>query len=87
MKESAATLQEKYVALKQDLKERLDRVTNEMGNLESVDKTAAELLDQLKKVQRDMAEANPWGRDEEATRQELICQVNIWQNFYLIRPD
>ena len=87
MKESAATLQEKYLALKQDLKERLDRVTNEMGNLESVDKTAAELLDQLKKVQRDMAEANPWGRDEEMTRQELISQANIWQNFYLIRQD
>ena len=87
MKESAATLQEKYVALKKDLKERFERVTNEMGNLESVDKTAAQLLDQLKKIQRDMAEANPWGRDEGATRQELICQANIWQNFYLIRSD
>ena len=42
-----------------------------MGSLESVDKSAAELLDNLKRLQREMAGANPWGRDEEATRQML----------------
>ena len=72
VRESAAALQEKYGALVKDLKERLDRVTGEMGNLESVDKAATELLDKLKRLQREMAEdANPWGRDEEATRRSL----------------
>lgn len=46
-------------------------VTDEMGSLESVDKSAAELLDNLKRLQREMAGAYPWGRDEEATRQML----------------
>ena len=50
---------------------RLERVTDEMGNLESVDKAAAELLDKLKRLQKDMIDANPWGVDEEATRRSL----------------
>ena len=73
VRESAAALQEKYGALIGDLKGRLERVTAEMGNLESVDKTAADLLDKLRRLQREMADAdaNPWGMDEEATKQSL----------------
>ncbi len=57
--------------LTESLQGRLNHVSEEIGYLETVDKTSADLLDKLKKLQRSMNNANPWAREQEEIRQQL----------------
>ena len=58
-----------FFSLQTTLAERQSRVEDEMSSLAGVDKTAAELTDKLKRLQRDINRAEPWDKDQEKTKE------------------
>ena len=49
-------------------------MANEIGSLEAVDKTAAEMMDKLKRLQREIDKAEPWEKDAEVANQTFAVR-------------
>ena len=63
--------------LTRTLEDRLKMVTDEIKNLELVDKTTDELLNGLKKLQREINLADVWAKDQKATKQNFKVTMPI----------
>jgi hypothetical protein len=59
------------------LEDRLQHVSDEIGSLETVDKTALELLDKLKRLQKEIVVAHAWTKDQEAIQNLLKVRSAI----------
>jgi hypothetical protein len=53
------------------IEERHQKVTDEIASMESVDKTALELLDKLKKLQKEIGRTDAWAKDSDATDKQI----------------
>lgn len=75
-----------YFRLITTIDERERRVTEEISSLESVDKTALDLLDKLKRLQREINNANPWSKDQEETKAKFkVIQQRLASKLVNIR--
>ena len=60
---------------------RHQRVSDEIHSLDGVDRTAAELSDRLRRLQREVDRADPWDRDAKQAEETLKVRVD----FFLLR--
>ena len=77
VKETATLLGDKYKALLQGLEDRLQQVGDEIGNLEASNKTSVDLLDKLKKLQKEIGALDVWKKDEDDSKTSLRVRRKI----------
>ncbi len=69
-----------FFSLLSSLSDRHQQVSDEINSLDNVDRTAAALADKLKRLQRDIAQADAWDRDSDKATETLKVQYNALKN-------
>ena len=58
-----------------NLDQQIERVTNEIANLESVEKSCKELHEKLNRLQKDVTKLDVWSKEQQPVAEELKVKV------------
>jgi len=66
-----------YFRLLVNLDQQIERVTNEIANLESVDKSCKELHEKLNRLQKDVNKLDVWSKEQQPVAEGLKVRVHL----------
>ena len=61
----------------ESLEDRHTKVSAEISNLEDLDKTSADLQDRLKRLQREIEQADPWSKDADSNKEHFAVRITF----------
>ncbi len=63
-----------------NLDQQIERVTNEIANLESVEKSCKELHEKLNRLQKDVNKLDVWSKEQQPVAEGLKVRAHLKNN-------